>query len=151
MPSLFSSSSCTNSTDFPDSLSLSVPTVHRSWQVLQTTSSVHTVNAKKTYQLLVALIYIHYIYIYIYILRERGRFEGQWGASVNFATRYAFYSQPIYIYIMKIILDLVFKFYYYHNYFTYLRVVHTSCSWWFSTGVWMIASLLKSLGLFSVF
>ena len=37
------------------------------------------------------------------------------------------------------------------NYFTHLRVFYASVSWWFSTGVWAIVSLLKSPGLFSVF
>ena len=32
-----------------------------------------------------------------------------------------------------------------------MRVFHTSVSWWFLTGVIVIASLLKSLGLFLVF
>ena len=32
-----------------------------------------------------------------------------------------------------------------------LWVFHISVSWWFFTGVWVIASLLKSPGLFSVF
>ena len=32
-----------------------------------------------------------------------------------------------------------------------LRVFHISVSWWFFTGVWVIASLLKSPGLFSEF
>ena len=31
------------------------------------------------------------------------------------------------------------------------RVFHISTSWWFFTGVWVTASLLKSPGLFSVF
>ena len=35
--------------------------------------------------------------------------------------------------------------------FTPLRVFHTSVSWWFSSGVWVIASLLKSSELFLVF
>ena len=39
--------------------------------------------------------------------------------------------------------------FYYH--FTLLRVFHTSVSWWLFAGVWVTASLLKSLGLFSVF
>ena len=41
--------------------------------------------------------------------------------------------------------------YYYYYYFTPLRVFHTNVSWWFFTGVWVTASFLKSLGLFSVF
>ena len=32
-----------------------------------------------------------------------------------------------------------------------LRVFHISVNWWFSAGVWVIASLLMSWGLFSVF
>ena len=32
-----------------------------------------------------------------------------------------------------------------------LRVFHISFIWWFLTGIWMTASLLKSLGLFSIF
>ena len=39
-----------------------------------------------------------------------------------------------------------------HNYhFSLLRVFHTSVSRWLLTGVWVTASLLKFLGLFSVF
>ena len=38
----------------------------------------------------------------------------------------------------------------YYN-FTHLRVFHTSVSWWFFTGVWITAYLLKSPGLFLVF
>ena len=34
---------------------------------------------------------------------------------------------------------------------SFLRNFHTSISWWFLTGVWEIASFLKSPGLFSVF
>ena len=41
--------------------------------------------------------------------------------------------------------------YYYYYYFTHLVVFHTCVSWWFSTGVWVTASLLRSLGLFWVF
>ena len=40
---------------------------------------------------------------------------------------------------------------YYNYYLTPLRVFHTSVSWWFLTGVWETASLLKSPGLVSVF
>ena len=36
-------------------------------------------------------------------------------------------------------------------FFTHSRVFHTSVCWWFLTGVWVTASLLKSLGLFIVF
>ena len=39
----------------------------------------------------------------------------------------------------------------YYYYFTYLGDFHTSVSRWFSTGVWVTTSLLKSPGLFSVF
>ena len=35
--------------------------------------------------------------------------------------------------------------------FTPLKAFHTNVSWWFFTGVWVTASPLKSLGLFSVF
>ena len=42
-------------------------------------------------------------------------------------------------------------YYYYYYYFTHLRVFHTSVSWWFSIGVWVRTSLLKSLGLYLVF
>ena len=37
-----------------------------------------------------------------------------------------------------------------NNYFTHLRVSHTSISWWSFTGVWVTASLFKSPGLFLV-
>ena len=37
------------------------------------------------------------------------------------------------------------------DYFTLLRVFQVGVSWWFSTFVWVTASLLKSPGLFSVF
>ena len=40
---------------------------------------------------------------------------------------------------------------FYNYYFYYLRVFHTSLSWWFSSGVRVKASLLKSPGHFSVF
>ena len=46
------------------------------------------------------------------------------------------------------------NYYYYHYYYYYylvIRDVHISVSWWFSTGLWGTASLLKSPGLFSVF
>ena len=36
-------------------------------------------------------------------------------------------------------------------FFFLLWVFYTSVSWWFSSGVWVTASLLKSPGLFSVF
>ena len=36
-------------------------------------------------------------------------------------------------------------------YFTHLGVFHTSVVWWFSTGVWVTASLIKSPKLFLVF
>ena len=36
-------------------------------------------------------------------------------------------------------------------FFLHIRVFHISVSWWFFTGVWVTASLLKSPGLFSVF
>ena len=36
------------------------------------------------------------------------------------------------------------------NHFTLLRVFRTTVSWWFLTGVWVTASLLKSPGLFWV-
>ena len=39
----------------------------------------------------------------------------------------------------------------YYYYYLLIRVFHISVSWWFFTGVWVIASLLKSPGLFSVF
>ena len=42
-------------------------------------------------------------------------------------------------------------YYYYYYYFTRLRVFHTIVDWWSSTGIWVIASLLTSLGLISVF
>ena len=32
-----------------------------------------------------------------------------------------------------------------------MKVLHISVRWWFSTGVWVTVSLLKSLGLFAVF
>ena len=40
---------------------------------------------------------------------------------------------------------------YYHYYYLLIWVFHISLSWWSFTGVWRTASLLKSLGLFSVF
>ena len=39
--------------------------------------------------------------------------------------------------------------YYYHYYYLLIRVFPISVSWWFFTGVWVIASLLKSPGLVS--
>ena len=41
-------------------------------------------------------------------------------------------------------------YYYYYYYYLLIRVFHISVSWWFSTGVWVTASVLKSPGLFSV-
>ena len=38
-----------------------------------------------------------------------------------------------------------------YRFFTNLRVFHTSVNWWFSSGVWVTASLLKSPGSFLVF
>ena len=43
-----------------------------------------------------------------------------------------------------------YYYYYYYYYFTHLRVFHISVSWWFSTGVWVTASLLTFPGLFSI-
>ena len=40
---------------------------------------------------------------------------------------------------------------YYYYYYSLIRAFHISVSRWFFTGVWVIASLLKSPGLFSVF
>ena len=45
----------------------------------------------------------------------------------------------------------LFPRHYYYHYFTPWRFLHTSVTWWSSTGVWMTTRLLKSLGLFSVF
>ena len=42
---------------------------------------------------------------------------------------------------------LVFPILYYY----YFKRFHTSVNWWFTTGVWVTTSLLKSPGLFSVF
>ena len=36
-------------------------------------------------------------------------------------------------------------------YFTLLRILHTSVTWWFLTGVWETATPLKSLGTFLIF
>ena len=44
-----------------------------------------------------------------------------------------------------------FHFPYHLFVFYFLRVYHFSISWWFSTGIWVTASLIKSPGLFSVF
>ena len=41
--------------------------------------------------------------------------------------------------------------YYYYYYYLFIRVFHTSVSWWYFTRDWVTASLLKSPGLFSVF
>ena len=38
-----------------------------------------------------------------------------------------------------------------YYYSTHLRIFHTSVRWWFSTGTWVTASLLKSPELFSGF
>ena len=38
-----------------------------------------------------------------------------------------------------------------NHYFTLSRVFHASVSWWFSSGAWVTASLLRSPGHFSVF
>ena len=42
-------------------------------------------------------------------------------------------------------------YYYYYYYYLLIKVFHISVSWWYFTGVWVTASLLKSPGLFSVF
>ena len=39
----------------------------------------------------------------------------------------------------------------YYYYYLLIRAFHISDSWWFFTGVWVTASLLKSPGLFSLF
>ena len=39
----------------------------------------------------------------------------------------------------------------YYYYFTHSWVLHTSVNWWFSTRIWVIASLLKSPGIFLIF
>ena len=39
----------------------------------------------------------------------------------------------------------------YYYYYFLVRVFHISVSWWFFTGIWLTASLLKSPGLLSVF
>ena len=44
-----------------------------------------------------------------------------------------------------------YGYYYYYYYYLLIRVFHISVSWRSFTGVWVIASLLKSPGLFSVF
>ena len=44
-----------------------------------------------------------------------------------------------------------YDYYYYYYYYLLIKVFHISISWWFFTGVWVTASLLKSPGLFSVF
>ena len=49
---------------------------------------------------------------------------------------------PKYLYVSVIIIIIIIY---------CLRVFHISISWWFFTGVWVTASLLKSPGLFSVF
>ena len=41
-----------------------------------------------------------------------------------------------------------YYYYYYYYYFTHLRGFYASVCWWFSTEVWVTASLLNSLGLF---
>ena len=42
-------------------------------------------------------------------------------------------------------------YYYYYYYYSLIWAFHISVRWWFFTGVWVTASLLKSPGLFSVF
>ena len=42
-------------------------------------------------------------------------------------------------------------YYYYYYYYQYFRIFHISVSWWFFTGVWVTASLLKPPGLVSLF
>ena len=61
-----------------------------------------------------------------------------------------FNSQCLTFSIQSRLLLLLCEFAYYH-YFKILRVFHTSLSWWFSTGVWMTASLFKPPGFSSVF
>ena len=52
-------------------------------------------------------------------------------------------------YRMQTLLEISDYYYYYYYYSS--RVFRISVSWWFFTGVWVTASLLKSPGLVSVF
>ena len=47
--------------------------------------------------------------------------------------------------------SICYYYYYYYYYYYSFRVFHISVSWWFFSGVWVTASLLKSPGLVSVF
>ena len=55
----------------------------------------------------------------------------------------------VYFFLISIVVHETIKIYYY--YFSLSRVFQTSDSWWFSTGVWMTASLLRFSELFKVF
>ena len=61
----------------------------------------------------------------------------------------AHYSMPNFIPLSQ--LDILIACFRVSSYFFSLRVFHISVSWWFSTGDWVTASLLKSPGLFSAF
>ena len=58
------------------------------------------------------------------------------------------HQSPIGVYVCHF-LGLVLGCYYYD--YSLIRAFHISVSWWFFTGVWVTASLLKSPGLFLVF
>ena len=69
--------------------------------------------------------------------------------SINFMTS----SDILYIlrqFIIQLFRTISYVFLYYY-YYLLIRIFYISDIWWFFTGVWVTASLLKSPGLFSVF
>ena len=64
---------------------------------------------------------------------------------------YSLQQSSIDIKLLLLLLLASKYYYYYYFYFIHLRIFPTSVSWWFSPGVWVTASLLKSPGFFSVF
>ena len=72
-------------------------------------------------------------------------------AYINKSKKIIPFSYPVFVYF--------FALYYFHNMVLWngkitiiiIIIIHISITWWFFTGVWVTASLLKSPGLVSVF
>ena len=97
------------------------------------------------------LYFTSYIYIYIYI-HYSNLLPMQTDRRLIYKIFYYYYNYYRFY-------NHYHYYHYYHHYYYYcycyfcysLRVFQISVSWWFSTGVWVTASLLKSPGLFTVF
>ena len=65
---------------------------------------------------------------------------------------HSFYTNLLHLLIIWLIVSSLsphyYYYYYYYYYYLLIRVFHIS--WWFFTGVWVTASVLKSPGLFTV-